>query len=70
MWSLAHTHTHTHTRTRTRTRSHTLHRIVSVVKKLGKGLSRDTEMLGSYPPKNEFGSVDIAPFNTHTTPHH
>lgn len=34
-------------------------RIVSVVKKLGKELSKDTEMLGSYPPKNEFASVDI-----------
>ena len=32
---------------------------MSVVKKLGKELSRDTEMLGSYPPKSEFGGVDI-----------
>lgn len=34
-------------------------RIVSTVKKLGKELSRDTEMLGSYPPKNDFASIDI-----------
>jgi hypothetical protein len=34
-------------------------RIVSVVKKLGKELSRETEMLGSYPPKTDFASTDI-----------
>jgi len=34
-------------------------KIKNTVSKLGKTLSEDTEMLGTYPPKNDFQSVDI-----------
>ncbi|KNC84625.1 hypothetical protein SARC_03155 [Sphaeroforma arctica JP610] len=34
-------------------------KIISVVKKMGAELNKEEEMLGSYPPKNEFASVDI-----------
>eukprot|EP01134_Creolimax_fragrantissima_P000432 CFRG0432T1 len=34
-------------------------KIQSVVKKMGAELTKEEEMLGSYPPKNEFASVDI-----------
>eukprot|EP00123_Amoebidium_parasiticum_P022493 comp8857_c0_seq1/m.4059 comp8857_c0_seq1/g.4059 ORF comp8857_c0_seq1/g.4059 comp8857_c0_seq1/m.4059 type:complete len:179 (-) comp8857_c0_seq1:284-820(-) len=34
-------------------------KIQSTVSKMGKKLQSETEMLGSYPPKTEFGSLDI-----------
>eukprot|EP00124_Ichthyophonus_hoferi_P004088 Ihof_evm4s410 gene=Ihof_evmTU4s410 len=34
-------------------------KIQSTVSKMGKKLQSETEMLGSYPPKNEFASLDI-----------
>jgi len=34
-------------------------KILNTVSKLGKTLSEDTEMLGTYPPKNDFQAVDI-----------
>jgi len=34
-------------------------RIINEVKKLGKTLSKDSEMLGTYPPKHTFQSVGI-----------
>jgi len=34
-------------------------KILNEVKKLAKTLSKDTEMLGTYPPKHEFQSVHI-----------
>jgi len=34
-------------------------KIINEVKKLGKTLSKDTEMLGTYPPKNDFQTIHI-----------
>lgn len=34
-------------------------KIHNTVFKLGKTIAKDVEMLGTYPPKNEFQSVDI-----------
>eukprot|EP00123_Amoebidium_parasiticum_P001442 comp12528_c0_seq1/m.7515 comp12528_c0_seq1/g.7515 ORF comp12528_c0_seq1/g.7515 comp12528_c0_seq1/m.7515 type:complete len:181 (-) comp12528_c0_seq1:544-1086(-) len=34
-------------------------KIQSTVSKMGKKLQSETEMLGSYPPKSEFGNLDI-----------
>jgi len=34
-------------------------KIMNEVKKLGKTLSKDTEMLGTYPPKHDFQAVHI-----------
>ena len=34
-------------------------RILNSVSKLGKTVAKDEEMLGTYPPKNEFQSLDI-----------
>jgi len=34
-------------------------KIINTVSKLGKTLTRDEEMLGTYPPKNEFQTLEI-----------
>mmetsp|Transcript_38701 Transcript_38701/g.53937 ORF Transcript_38701/g.53937 Transcript_38701/m.53937 type:complete len:188 (-) Transcript_38701:59-622(-) len=34
-------------------------KILNTVSKMGKTIAKDTEMLGTYPPKNEFQAVDI-----------
>ena len=34
-------------------------KILNTVSKMGKCIAKDTEMLGTYPPKNEFQAVDI-----------
>jgi len=40
----------------------------SIYSKVGKQLAKDVEMLGTYPPKNEFQAVDIPKNGWHEAP--
>eukprot|EP01121_Diplochlamys_sp_Union-15-3_P009639 TRINITY_DN262_c0_g1_i1.p1 TRINITY_DN262_c0_g1~~TRINITY_DN262_c0_g1_i1.p1 ORF type:complete len:220 (+),score=53.46 TRINITY_DN262_c0_g1_i1:85-660(+) len=42
--------------------------IKNTISKLGKTLAKDTEMLGTYPPKNEFQAIEIPKHGFHEAP--
>merc|ERR1712098_440726 len=43
-------------------------KIQNSISKLGKTIAKDVEILGSYPPKNEFQSIDIPKNEWNTAP--